>query len=129
MILAIKTDQPEAELRVLSDEEVIITHHWKAHRQLSNTLIETIEEQLKLAAVSLNDLQGIIVYKGPGSFTGLRIGITTANTLAYSLGIPVVGETSDDWLNQGVASLKSAQLADFVMPLYGSEPIITEPRK
>lgn len=129
MILALKTDQPEAEVVLLKNEKTIVAHLWKAHRELSNTLLIVIEEQLKKAGYTLQDLTGIIVYRGPGSFTGLRIGITTANALAYSLGIPVVGPTTDEWQQKGLQLLKDNTIDGFVQPLYGSAPNITQPRK
>lgn len=129
MILALKTDQPEAMLAIVNQSEVLCEHRWQAHRELSNTLLSTIEAQLRAVEVSVRDLTGIIVYQGPGSFTGLRIGITTANTLAYSLHIPIVGTTTENWLDTGREQLKNTASGTYVQPLYGSAPTITQPRK
>ena len=49
-----------------------------------------IEEILKEAAVTVQDLKAIAVSKGPGSYTGLRIGVSTAKGLCYALGIPLI---------------------------------------
>lgn len=49
-----------------------------------------IEEVIKEAGISLNDLAGIAVSQGPGSYTGLRIGVSAAKGLCYALGIPLI---------------------------------------
>ena len=62
-------------------------------------LIPLIQETLEEIDVSFQDLDVIGVTRGPGSFTGLRIGLTTARTLGLSLNIPVIG------LNTAVLSI------------------------
>ena len=49
-----------------------------------------IEEILKETAITVQDLKAIAVSKGPGSYTGLRIGVSTAKGLCYALGIPLI---------------------------------------
>ena len=49
-----------------------------------------IEEILKETGIGANDLNGIAVSKGPGSYTGLRIGVSSAKGLCYALGIPLI---------------------------------------
>ncbi|MFO0971194.1 MAG: tRNA (adenosine(37)-N6)-threonylcarbamoyltransferase complex dimerization subunit type 1 TsaB [Candidatus Saccharimonadales bacterium] len=130
MILALRTDKPEAELYVLdSNGRVVASDKWQAHRELSDTLLNHIEVLLHSSQVDLSSLTHIVVYQGPGSFTGLRIGITVANTLAYSLGIPVVGISGGSWLNDIHSSLILSSAGTFVVPKYGAKVHITKPRK
>ena len=49
-----------------------------------------IEEIIKEAGISLNDLSAIAVSQGPGSYTGLRIGVSAAKGLCFALGIPLI---------------------------------------
>ena len=49
-----------------------------------------IEEVIKEASITLKDLDAIAISKGPGSYTGLRIGVSAAKGLAYSLNIPLI---------------------------------------
>ncbi|WP_293894870.1 tRNA (adenosine(37)-N6)-threonylcarbamoyltransferase complex dimerization subunit type 1 TsaB [Flavobacterium sp.] len=49
-----------------------------------------IEEILKETSITVSDLKAIAVSKGPGSYTGLRIGVSTAKGLCYALGIPLI---------------------------------------
>ena len=57
----------------------------------SETLLSHIEGAISFAGVAKEALEGIAVSIGPGSFTGLRIGLATAKAMAYGLGIPLVG--------------------------------------
>lgn len=58
----------------------------------SQVLLNLIQECLDEATLELNDLEEILVATGPGSFTGLRVGVAVANALGYSLNIPVNGK-------------------------------------
>lgn len=63
----------------------------------SEGTIPTIDEALKEAKITLADLTGVFVIKGPGSFTGLRVGLSVANQFAHQLKIPITGLRTDQW--------------------------------
>lgn len=128
MILAIRSDSPTATLVLLKDGEVDRLE-WEAGRQLSKELLSKILQMLKKQQNSWSDLEGVVVFAGPGSFTGLRIGITVANTLAYSLSVPVAAGRGQNWVEDGLRALKAARSGHFVLPEYGSEPNISRPKK
>jgi tRNA threonylcarbamoyladenosine biosynthesis protein TsaB len=113
----------------MNDDAKVAQIVWHSDRQLASELLSKIDELLSSANVAWTDVKGLVVYKGPGSFTGLRIGCTVMNTLAYAHTLPIVGTMGDDWAQQGLLLL--SQKADHVsvMPEYGAEPRITTPRK
>lgn len=128
MILTLKTDNPEAEIGIYKSDEKVIYHKWLADRTLTKTLLKVIEEQLEKAGGDWKDIKGVIVFKGPGSFTGLRIGITVANAIAYGQNVPVVGELGESWIIDGLQRVKTDN-DKIVLPHYGGEPNISIPRK
>ena len=71
---------------VKNNEEFTKTLYSESH---STVLIPLIDSMLKEKNISLKEFERIIVINGPGSFTGLRIGLTVAKTLSYSLNIPI----------------------------------------
>jgi tRNA threonylcarbamoyladenosine biosynthesis protein TsaB len=75
------------------------------------------------------DLEGIVCFKGPGSFTGLRIGLSVANSSAYGLNIPIIGTKGADWQSQAIDKLLAGQSDRNVLPFYGAEPHVTKPKK
>lgn len=129
LILTIRTDQPNAEIGLYQDTEQIQVINWEAGRQLAETLNKKIQDLLDVNNKRLKDLEGIVCFKGPGSFTGLRIGLVVANTMAYALNLPIVGETSDDWAVNGVTKLQAGEDNQQVMPEYGASVHITPPKK
>jgi tRNA threonylcarbamoyladenosine biosynthesis protein TsaB len=129
MILAIKTDNPLAEIYLVKDKTTVDSLIWQADRKLSDDIFIKIEELLNRNSITWNAIDGLVVYKGPGSFTGLRIGITVFNTLAYSLPSPIVGTAGERWLTDGIDLLGNKENHKIITPEYGADPNITKPKK
>ena len=140
MFLAIKTSEDPAEIYLLDESGAIFAKKvWDAGRTLAKNLLGEIEKlvrencdfmktrvtpsaakqstknsqidpQNKSENEIFANLSGIIVFRGPGSFTGLRIGVTVANALAYAQNLPIVGAENSqnqiDWLKNGFAKLQ-----------------------
>jgi len=130
MILALKTDSPEAYIGLYDDDGQLAGHDtWRADRTLARDLLAHIDALLGSHECSWDDIRGIIVFEGPGSFTGLRIGLMVANTIAYARSCPIVGSRGDDWLDKGLTRLRRRENDHSVMPEYGAQPRITQPKR
>jgi tRNA threonylcarbamoyladenosine biosynthesis protein TsaB len=127
MYVAIRTDTSDTEIYRLDENGKIEQQKlWPAGRTLARDLPGEIDG---LIDGKYSDVTGIIVFKGPGSFTGLRIGITVANALAYAENIPIIGTNGEDWLEAGLAKLASSIDDKIVLPEYGAPANITTPKK
>ncbi len=93
-ILAIDTSTLFGSVAVCQNKELIAQVQLGVKATHSERLLATIEHLLKLAKVSRENLHAIAVANGPGSFTGLRIGLATAKGLALGLSIPLYGISS-----------------------------------
>ncbi len=95
MILYINTkDQKKVIVSLKKDGEVVATQT-EENGFGSQVLLPLIEKVLKQENLEYKDLKGIEVETGPGSFTGLRVGVSVANALGFSLKIPVNGKKSE----------------------------------
>lgn len=125
MILTIRTDKPEAELGLyeLSGEKLAY-ESWQAHRELSTTLLRKVTELLEGSGRKLEDVEALVFYEGPGSFTGLRIGASFVNALQ----LPVVNASNDNWITAGLKDIKNAKISG-ARPMYGAEAHTTQQKK
>lgn len=89
MILSINTkDQKQITVSLKKDGEIV--ESLSAENEYgSQVLLPLIEKLLKKCKLDYNSLKGIEAETGPGSFTGLRVGVSVANALGFALGIPV----------------------------------------
>lgn len=129
IILTIRTEKPEAEVGLYDGQTQLAYHTWTAHRALAETLHRTIETLLKSQRKGWADVQGIVCFQGPGSFTGLRIGLTVANALSDSYHLPIVATQDPQWLETGVQRLLDGETDELAMPFYGADAHITLPKK
>jgi tRNA threonylcarbamoyladenosine biosynthesis protein TsaB len=97
-VLAIETTGELAELAVLDGSGLVATLGFRHRMELSRVLVPRIQTVLELARFTRGDLDGIAVSLGPGSFTGVRIGVATAKALALALDRPLVGVPTLDAL-------------------------------
>lgn len=128
MILILRTDNPKAEVGLYEDQKQLAYKSWQAHRQLSETIHKTIKENLDSIQKDWSDITGIVYYKGPGSFTGLRIGAAVANAISETQKIPLVNQNGQNWIEDGLRALQNGQ-NEPAIPEYGSEPKVTTPKK
>jgi tRNA threonylcarbamoyladenosine biosynthesis protein TsaB len=90
MLLAIDTATAWCGV-ALYDGSLRLEMNWRAERHHSQQLMPSIERSLKLAGVERSSISALGVSRGPGSYTGVRVGITVARLLAYALDVPIVG--------------------------------------
>lgn len=95
-LLAIDTSTDYLSLAVLDNGKIRKRFHRHIGRNHSTLLIPSIDKLLKKAGLNIKKIDGFCVGVGPGSFTGLRIGVATIKGLAYSLKKPVVAVPSID---------------------------------
>jgi len=93
-LLNIDTANQPLSVSVTDGIEVLAEFNSAKKINHSITLMPMIEMVMKHADLEMKELEGIIVSAGPGSYTGLRIGVTTAKTLAYTLNIPLYSVSS-----------------------------------
>ncbi len=81
---------------VIGNEESILDEKVIEGTRHSELLVPAIEEILEKNSIKINDVTAVGVGKGPGSFTGIRVGLSTGITISQVLGIPVYGFSSMD---------------------------------
>ncbi|MBO0454117.1 tRNA (adenosine(37)-N6)-threonylcarbamoyltransferase complex dimerization subunit type 1 TsaB [Candidatus Enterococcus murrayae] len=93
-LLAIDTSNQTLAVAVLEDEKVLA--HFQLNRKMNHslTLMPAIESVMEASGLKPTDLDRIVVAKGPGSYTGIRIAVTTAKTLAETLKIELTAVSS-----------------------------------
>ena len=124
MIILLDTSTATCRLTTV-DGESSNNFEWEAGRTLARGLLAFIHEKVG----DVKNISGIGIMRGPGSFTGLRIGMAVANTLADGLGVPIVGETGDSWRESALGRLSSGEDDQVILPFYGGDAHITKPKK
>ncbi|MFH1326363.1 MAG: hypothetical protein ABIH48_02745 [Candidatus Falkowbacteria bacterium] len=159
MTLYINTTDSEIMTVALGDKGVLMAKsRVKAKYQQSEKLLKTIDKLLGSLCLNLNSrrskpcvtgvgrgkvqraldlsqIKGIVVVNGSGPFSATRIGVATANALAYGLNISVVGikanefENIDELIKKGYQRVKNCKKNNTVEPFYDKEPSITKSKK
>lgn len=129
MILLLDTSTSICKLSFIDNDGWRYDDEWLADRELAKSLLGYLYKKLTDCNKTWSDITAIGVFEGPGSFTGLRIGLTVMNTIACAQEIPIVGGRGGDWQNEVLAKLHSGKNEKIVLPFYGSEAHITVPKK
>lgn len=129
MILLWDSSTMTAQITLVGDDGIKDTHEWEAGRTLARDMLTRLHDLLSERSLSFADIKGIGVNRGPGSYTGLRIGMTVLNTLASTEKIAIVGATGDAWQDDCLRRLAAGEDDQMVLPEYGGDANITQPRK
>jgi len=128
MILLVDTSTPICKLFFI-DGSSRQSDEWQSDRMLAKGLLGHLGKLLKAKSKAWSDITAIGVFEGPGSFTGIRIGLTVMNTIADAQNIPIVGARGDDWQNEALIKIRDGKNEKIALPFYGGEANITVPRK
>ncbi|HHW66408.1 tRNA (adenosine(37)-N6)-threonylcarbamoyltransferase complex dimerization subunit type 1 TsaB [Defluviitalea raffinosedens] len=97
-ILALDSSGNVASVAIIEDDQLLIELTMNYKKTHSQTLLPMIDSICKMVNLDLESLDYIAAASGPGSFTGLRIGVATAKGLAYALNKPIIGVPTLDGL-------------------------------
>lgn len=109
--LALDTSTAAMTIALMQRGEVVASSDSLSERNHSIRLLPAVEALLAQQGMKAKDLAGIAVGHGPGSYTGIRIGVTVAKMMAWSLHLPLVGISSLEALAYGVV-LRNQQVPD-----------------
>ena len=113
-ILGIDTSSMAASVAVIEDNKLIFEYTINTKKTHSQKLMPMIENMLGLSDLNVREIDAIAVCEGPGSFTGLRIGMATAKAIAHVNDIPVIGVNSLEALaaNMNLCDKKICSILD-----------------
>ena len=126
MILLLDTSSPNCYMTLVDGDGNLLEYNWLAEKKLAKGLLVFINEKLGEVGKDWRQITALGVFEGPGSFTGLRIGLTVMNTLANALRVPIVGGRGVDWKNDAINMIRDGIDQKVVTPFYGSEANITK---
>src|SRR6185295_10327564 len=141
LVLSLDTTTPKASCAIARDGVVINEEPIEASRQLALQLPGALRDILDLSAVALEEIDAYTVATGPGSFTGLRIGIATMQGLAFGANKPLIGISgltalravaSPAFLGSRIATWVDAWRGDVYAALFEDgvpvgEPVVARP--
>jgi tRNA threonylcarbamoyladenosine biosynthesis protein TsaB len=112
-ILSIETSTSVCSVAVHSDGKLQSLSELSESGAHAERLVLLVEEVLEKAEIGFQDLDAIAVSEGPGSYTGLRIGVSTAKGLAFGLGKPLIGVNT----LQALASALDVKEDELIIPV------------
>ncbi|HHZ65023.1 MAG TPA: tRNA (adenosine(37)-N6)-threonylcarbamoyltransferase complex dimerization subunit type 1 TsaB [Flavobacteriales bacterium] len=90
LLISLETATQMCSVALAKDGEVLAVKESSEDKSHSSQITVFIEEVLAKAGAAMKDVEGVAVSEGPGSYTGLRIGVSTAKGLCYGLDIPLI---------------------------------------
>jgi tRNA threonylcarbamoyladenosine biosynthesis protein TsaB len=102
MIICLETSTPVCSVALCNSSGIVTLKESSEDKSHASRLTVFIEELLSGAGIRARDLEAVAVSKGPGSYTGLRIGVSTAKGIAYAASIPLIGIETTLSMFQGI---------------------------
>lgn len=96
--LFIDTSSLYLTIAIIDNNKIIFNHKEQVEKDLSSKIIPIIDNGFKKCSFNINDINKIFIVNGPGSFTGVRIGVTVAKTIAWALKIDLIPLSSLEFI-------------------------------
>ena len=109
LVLSVETSTPACSVALHKEGKVMAEQSYYLDKSHSSLLPGILKEMTEWAGYGLHQLEAIAVSSGPGSYTGLRIGLSTVKGLCYALNIPLISISSLDTLAKGGAAFMGSE--------------------
>jgi tRNA threonylcarbamoyladenosine biosynthesis protein TsaB len=133
LLLALDTSTRHASISLSSEDELLGEYTWHVGNNHSVELLERVQQLIDESAKTMQDIDGIAVATGPGSFNGVRVAVATAKTFAFTLRKPLLGVATLDVIaaQQGnwrspICSILEAGRTELYAACYLNEQAYTE---
>lgn len=117
LILLIETSTTSCSIALSEGAEVIAVKEANERNIHASHITIFIKEVMKQAGKDYKDLNAIAVSKGPGSYTGLRIGVSTAKGLCYALDLPLISVNTLESMADGLSKMKKLPESAYLVPM------------
>ncbi len=117
LILSIETSGDFCSAALSEGDTVVASCYIDRPRAQSSLLAASIETMLEKESVSVKECSAVAVSSGPGSYTGLRVGVSMAKGLCFGAGIPLIGVGTLDLIANQVVGLYEGERPDFIVPM------------
>jgi tRNA threonylcarbamoyladenosine biosynthesis protein TsaB len=135
LLLALDTSTSTASVALFDGQRVVSETTWLAGREHSTRLLVEVEAALERVGRTASDLTGLVVARGPGSFTGVRVALSVAKGMAAGLSLPLWGVSSLDVLAHAagkvdlpIRAVLEAGRGRYATGLYRGEVPVEAPR-
>jgi tRNA threonylcarbamoyladenosine biosynthesis protein TsaB len=133
-VAAIDTSSDRAGVALFDGHDVSVLA-WNAHRRHTVDTLAQLDHLLELAGIPVHQIDGVAVAIGPGSFSALRVGLSIAKGLVFSLNVPIVGIPTTDaiaahlaWVDRPVIAVMTAGRGRVVWNRYEDETALDRPK-
>ena len=117
MILSIETSADFCSAAISEGENIIASCLIDQPRAQSSRLAPAIDDMFKASGLNLKDCKAVAVSSGPGSYTGLRVGVSLAKGLCFGAGIPLIGVGTLDLIVNQALELYDGERPDYIVPM------------
>jgi len=111
-ILMIETSTEWCSVAVCKGREIIAHRHTESGRQHASLLAPFVDEVIRELGIKVSDCDAVAVSEGPGSYTGLRVGVSTAKGLCFGSGKPLLSVNTLQ-----ILAMQGLGKADFIVPM------------
>jgi tRNA threonylcarbamoyladenosine biosynthesis protein TsaB len=133
LLLALDTSTRQASVSLSSEDALLGEYTWHVGNNHSVELLDRVERLIDESARSMQEIDGIAVATGPGSFNGVRVAVATAKTFAFTLQIPLIGVGTLDVIaaqqhfwRTPICSILEAGRSELYAACYLNERVSTE---
>src|SRR5512133_3215499 len=117
MVLCLETATNVCSVALCDDEKVLLLKESREPKSHASTLTVLINEILTDSGIRPKELEAIAVSKGPGSYTGLRIGVSVAKGISFASGVPLIGIETTSAMFHGFASGRDLKPENYYSPM------------